>query len=190
MREGTPPAQVATEVRNEGSALGGGQTLACAAVFAWGSRPLSIRYVDIEDETPVIEQVPLSEPRSLTAKERALIDFLLAGPMGQAELRAQAETAQVVGVCSCGCPSVWIEVDPAMPPAHFGNDDAPYGPNGAVAITANQRKTKGSTEVTLHVVQGRLFELEVWTGGYGVKPRVDLARLEYENKRRRRSRLE
>ena len=49
----------------------------------------------------------------------------------------------------------------------------------AVSITAVQRKTKGFTEVTLHVVNGRMFELEIWAG-YGVRPRVDLTKLEYE----------
>jgi hypothetical protein len=42
-------------------------------------------------------------------------------------------------------------------------------------ITARQ----GRTEVTLHIVQGRLHELEIWAGGYGVRPRVDVTKLEY-----------
>jgi hypothetical protein len=32
--------------------------------------------------------------------------------------------------------------------------------------------------VRLHVVNGRMFELEIWSHDYGVRPRVDVAKLE------------
>ena len=120
----------------------------------------------------VAARVPLAEPRPLTAQERALLDYLLDGPLGRAELRRQAETARVVGLCSCGCASVWLGVDPATARADY---DAAW-----VSIAAAQRAASGNTEVTLHVVEGHLHELEIWAGAYGVRARVDVAELEYE----------
>src|SRR5712691_3568995 len=132
-----------------------------------------------ENPDPELKQVPLAQPRALSTTERALVDFLLAGPLGRDELRMQAETATVVGTCSCGCPSVWLAVDPGAPSATFADEDSVYGRAAAVDITASQRKTRRSTEVTLHVVNGRLWELEIWGGGFGVRPRVNVAKLEY-----------
>ena len=132
------------------------------------------------EDDPVVERVPLSQPRALTRKEGALIDFLLDGPLGRHELRKQAGTAHVTAACSCGCASVWVDTDPATPSAKFRADETVLGRTDWVPITAFQQKTNGVTQVTLHVVQGRLHELEIWTGGYGVRPRVDLRKLEYE----------
>jgi hypothetical protein len=108
-----------------------------------------------------------------------LIDFLLEGPLGRDELRKQAATASVAGVCRCGCPSVWLDVDPATPAAVFRSDETASGRTDWVPITAVQPKTRGSTEVTLHIVEGRLHELEIWAGGYGIRPRVDPTKLAY-----------
>ena len=45
--------------------------------------------------------------RPLTSREREVLDALLAVEFdGVAELRAQGRAATVVGVCSCGCPSI------------------------------------------------------------------------------------
>jgi len=130
------------------------------------------------DDDPVVECIPLANPRPLTANERALIDFLLQGPLGRDELRTQAETARVVGTCSCRCPSVWLDVDPESPIAEFQAEHSPSGDPAWVPITAVQPTRTGGTEVTLHVLGGRIHELEIWAGGYGVRPRVDPARLE------------
>ena len=135
--------------------------------------------MEVDRTEPVAERVPLPKPRRFTARERALVELLLDGPLGRDELRDQARTAQVTGVCTCGCPSVWLEVDPAAPSAQFSPAESPYGSAEAVDITAVQRKKRGTTEVTLHVVNGRMFELEIWAGDYGVRPRIDLAKLEY-----------
>jgi hypothetical protein len=127
------------------------------------------------------EKVALARPRALTAKERTLIEFLLDGPLGSGELRRQAETVRVVGTCSCGCPSVFLEADPSTPSARFRPEETPFGRTDWVPLTAWHRKSRGSTEVTLHVVGGRLEELEIWAGGFGVRPRVDLAKLERDD---------
>jgi len=51
-----------------------------------------------------IQLVPLAEPRPLTPQERELLAFLLDGPIDSPELRAQATTAVVNGVCNCDMP--------------------------------------------------------------------------------------
>lgn len=129
---------------------------------------------------PILEQVLLPEPRGLTPKERALIEFLLDGPLGRNELRKQAETAHVESICSCGCPSVVLEVDRTTPSVQYRADETILGRTDWVPLRAFQEKARGSTEVTLHVVEGRLFELEIWAGQYGVRPRIDVTKLEYE----------
>jgi hypothetical protein len=119
-----------------------------------------------EDHVSAVERVSLADPRPLTSEERDLLDFLVESPTSSEELRKQVATARVVGVCSCGCPSVWLEVE---------DDDQRGSRTESFPITARQ----GRTEVTLHIVQGRLHELEIWAGGYGVRPRVDVTKLEY-----------
>ena len=47
------------------------------------------------------------EPRALQPAERALLDFLLSADFpGRGELKAQAESIEVVGMCECGCGTV------------------------------------------------------------------------------------
>lgn len=47
------------------------------------------------------------KPRQLTARERAVLDLLLASDFPAAEaLREQAKTVEVVEICGCGCPSI------------------------------------------------------------------------------------
>jgi hypothetical protein len=78
----------------------------------------------VEKDEQIPTRVPLREPRPLTAKERPLIEFLLASPIAR-ELRLQVETVEVDAVCSCGCPSAWLRVDPATPVAQFSAEESP-----------------------------------------------------------------
>jgi hypothetical protein len=134
--------------------------------------------VGVDETEPIPEQVLLAEPRPFSSREEAIIDFLNSGPLGRNELREQAATARVVATCSCSCPSVWIEADPSAPVAVYTEAETPEGRTDHVALTAYQHKTRGSTEVTLHVVNGQMFELEIWGHAYGVRPRVDVSKLE------------
>jgi hypothetical protein len=111
--------------------------------------------------------VPLPEARPLTADERGLLDFLLAGPVDWPELRAQAETATVVGVCSCGCPSIQLAVDESAPGASLDGPEARTA--GWAEIRAVGVVEEGlETQVALHVVgdlrngEGVIRELEIW----------------------------
>jgi hypothetical protein len=132
-----------------------------------------------EANVPELKAVPLPKTRALTEKERALIDFLLAGPLGREELRNQVQSARVWGVCSCGCPSAFLEVDPGAPQAAFAPDEVPLGRTDAVSITAYRWNSRSWAEVTLHVDLGYVNELEIWGGKLGMRPRVDPGRLEH-----------
>lgn len=115
-------------------------------------------------EEPAPVEVPLPEPRPLTPAEAATL-AALAAHTGRAELRAQAAAAVVTGVCSCGCPSVYLRCDgPVLSTvdmvAHSGN-----GRDDWFAVHAyHGDMSNGGTQVTLHVMSGRIGELEVYAG--------------------------
>jgi hypothetical protein len=105
----------------------------------------------------VPQLVDLKEPRPLNRFERTVLDFVLDGPNGSPELRAQGASAVVVSACDCGCKSVGLEPTQDTPDADAGN--------GAYGLTADGTSSTGvDVEVTLHVIFGRLTELEVWDG--------------------------
>lgn len=93
-------------------------------------------------------------PRDLTPLERSVLDFLLSEPFsGRDELRSQAAAVQVPGRCQCGCATIDLVV---------GEDSIPRAPvRSRVPVEATT--TAGpATDVLLHVVEGRLRELEVY----------------------------
>lgn len=115
-------------------------------------------------------RIPLQEPRPLDEAERGLLDFLVAGPRGRPELRAQAVSAQAVGRCSCGCPSVYVAVDADAPP--LASKPSYY------SLTAWGRNADGEdVQATLHVVDGQLEELELFAGREGPAQLPPLASL-------------
>lgn len=105
--------------------------------------------------------VPLAEPRDLRPAERALLDALVART-GHAGLRDQARSAVVEATCSCGCPSVGLRtagtalstVDMLRFSGH-GRDDV-FGIHG--------HPDGDRVEVVVHVLAGRIGELEVYAG--------------------------
>jgi hypothetical protein len=119
------------------------------------------------DEEPDVQIVALPQPRPLTPRERELLDFLVAGPVNSPELRAQAETAEVSGVCSCGCPSIQFAVDDAAPRAHLDGPEV-VATGGAEIRAVGVVEEGRETGVTLHVIgdvvngKGVIWELEVW----------------------------
>jgi hypothetical protein len=116
--------------------------------------------------------LPLPAPRPLGEEERELVDFLLAGPLGNEELRLQARTARVVSHCSCGCRSVGLSVE--------GPGIAAPGTRSWLGLAAtDQSASGGRIEVTLHVVDGALDRLEVWGGRYGARPPLDIGRFQH-----------
>ena len=100
-------------------------------------------------------------PRALTPVERGILDFLLAADFqGVRELREQAKTAVVTGLCDCGCPSFNLAVDASCAAA-----DAVHLP-----VEARGRKTGDDyVELLLFVVDGLLVGIELLF--YGEPPR-------------------
>lgn len=95
--------------------------------------------------------------RPLTTTERALLDALLDHEFdGAAELRAQARAALASTDCECGCVTVELHV-PDDVPVSAAPDPAPV--EGTV-VDADGEPIGG---VLLHVAQGRLSGLEVYS---------------------------
>ena len=93
-------------------------------------------------------------PRPLTALERAVLDLLLSEPFpGRDELRDQAADVKVNGGCDCGCATVDLLVSgDSIPPAPVLR-----------RVPVEATTTAGpAADVLLHVVNGRLNELEVF----------------------------
>lgn len=109
-----------------------------------------------QDATAVQEDAPSSTPsRGLGTEERALIAFLLAEPfLGRDQLRRQMESAQVIGACPDGCPTVTLRVDRSL---------APTPPEAVtVPVEAEGRDADGMPIlVALHAADGYLQELEI-----------------------------
>lgn len=78
----------------------------------------------------------LEENRPLTAEERTVAEFLLryAAPKEALAFISQLEHARVTGKCSCGCPTVDLEVPPEFrvidPPPNRPLADATGRVNG------------------------------------------------------------
>ncbi len=104
---------------------------------------------------------PLAAARPLTPQERALL-LALAAVGGQA-LTAQVQAAEVVATCDCGCPSIGLATRAA-------DAVAP----GVRIVAAHAVVGGRSVDVNLHVVDGRMEELEVWAGSFGDDPRIGL----------------
>jgi hypothetical protein len=119
------------------------------------------------DSEPDVQILTLSQPRPLTPPERALLEFLLAGPVDSPELRAQAETAEVSGVCSCGCPSIRFAVGDDAPRALLDGPEV-VATGGAEIRAVGVVEDGLETGVTLHIVgdvsngEGVIWELETW----------------------------
>jgi hypothetical protein len=60
----------------------------------------------------------IDPPRELTSDERDLLEYLISlVPRGREALMCQAASARVDGVCTCGCGTYDLIVDPAAPSA-------------------------------------------------------------------------
>jgi hypothetical protein len=129
----------------------------------------------MDEEAFIPESVPLAQPRPLTSHERALVDWFVDGPVNSPEMRAQADAASVVATCSCGCPSVDLEVPPGVPAAPLNSDDPDVRNSEDASFIARATSPDGrEVNVILHVIAGRLVELEIWAGMYGGDRRTEL----------------
>ena len=119
--------------------------------------------------------VALEQPRRLSPQERALLDRVLDDSAATPELRQQAERATVSEICSCGCPSVTFAVPEDAPVARLDQQhpDVRYCADLTIERFATAPDGR-CVQVNLHILGGRLFELEIWAGWLGGDPSTEL----------------
>ena len=92
--------------------------------------------------------------RSLTQRERAVLDALLAADFeGVEQLRSEAENAVVIGGCECGCPSI----------------DFYDQPGAGMHVRVNAQVDGTPNGLFLYTVGGRLGGIE-WVGTSDADP--------------------
>jgi hypothetical protein len=97
------------------------------------------------------------ESRPLTERETEILTFLLTADFpGVEKLREQAQSAQVVGECACGCATVDLEVDAAAPVA----EEIPQA-NAVNAAGRSRPEAELPPELILFVRDGRLESIEI-----------------------------
>ena len=118
--------------------------------------------------------VPLADPRPATDVEGALLEALVA-PLGLRELANQVALAEVVSVCSCGCPSIGLRTKGPALSTDVVRRLSDVGRDNVLDVSAWGVNDEGrAVLVTLHVVEGLLEELEVWAGWDGGEVRTTL----------------
>jgi len=95
--------------------------------------------------------VLLAEPRPFSSPEEAIIDFLNSGPLGRNELREQAAHRPRGRNLQLWLPFRMDRGRSDFAGCRLHGSGNPGRPTDHVALTAYQYKTRGSTEVTLHV---------------------------------------
>ena len=117
----------------------------------------------IDDDTagqPVFRE--LLRPRPLSTAEQRLLSWLAteAGP----DATAQVADATVVGECTCGCSSVRLS------PSTTARREQVHSEVGASGLGVDG----SAVDVVLHLLDGRLHELEVFDSDAGEGVAVDL----------------
>ena len=109
----------------------------------------------------------LDVPRAPTEPERRLL-LALSAAVDEPLLHGQVETVLVDAVCRCGCPSVRLRSEePPMSGAAVVGLSA-RGRDDYFAVEATGHCPEGqSVSVVLHVVEGRVHELEVFAEAEG-----------------------
>lgn len=95
------------------------------------------------------------EARSLTTAERSLLDWMIDASSAGDDFVEQAASAQVVGVCDCGCPTIDLSVD--------GSPLPKFGPSTIIADAAGKCPSGNPVGVIVHVRDGLIAELEVYS---------------------------
>ncbi|MCZ2819231.1 hypothetical protein O2V63_02680 [Modestobacter sp. VKM Ac-2977] len=117
----------------------------------------------------------LESPRDLTRDERRLLEQLV-GVVGEQVLQRQLDAAVVTARCRCGCSSVRLHSTEA--PVAEGQVRQLSGPGRSDHFSVDARSRAPGfpdVHVVLHVVQGRVEELELFAGEGVAVPLADLA---------------
>jgi hypothetical protein len=116
----------------------------------------------------------LAHPRSPAPAELRLLSWLSATL--DEELTGQVADAVVVGACSCGCSSVRLSTSAPPAPAETLARLVPTDRPEVVALRSTGRGPDGhAITLTLHVIEGRLRELEIFDADAGEGVAVDLS---------------
>jgi len=133
--------------------------LAVARVFALARADRGLLLHDKRGWRPrgVVRHPVGVDPRPLTIRENEILAFLLSAEFPDVEkLRRQAQTAQVIGRCECGCATIDLRVDDSMPTA----DEV--GQSNAVDAAGRPAPDDGPPlELILFVKSGRLSSIEI-----------------------------
>lgn len=110
----------------------------------------------------------LDAPRAPTDAERRVLG-VLAAAAGDPVLSGQVASAVVDAVCRCGCSSVRLRADRSAAPARVGR----AGHHAVEAV--GSAPGHEHVQVVLHVLRGRVHELEVFDtrAGEGVPVALD-----------------
>ena len=104
----------------------------------------------------------LEASRRPSGPERRLLSWLAAA-VGQ-ELVDQAADPVVVGECTCGCSSVRLSTPAAPLPVQTVIQLSDTGRDDYLGVSSGGRGPDGQISVVLHVLEGRLYELEIFAG--------------------------
>ena len=106
----------------------------------------------------------LENPRGLSRDERRLLTALTAA-LDEPLLQRQVETAMVTALCRCGCPSVRLTSEPPpVPEAGVAQLSENHRPDYLHVEALGRGLNQATVQVILHVVDGRIDELEVFAG--------------------------
>ncbi len=114
----------------------------------------------------------LDTPRALSGDERRLLTGL-AAVVDDPLLLQQAGRAVVAAVCRCGCSSVRLCSDgPRVPAVRVAQLSSRQRPDYFCVDAVGRDANRATAQVVLHVVEGRIHELEV-CAGEGAAVRLD-----------------
>ena len=116
----------------------------------------------------------LDVPRAPSEPERRLL-LALAAAVDEPLLHGQVERVLVDAVCRCGCPSVRLRSEePPIPGAAVARLSA-RGRDDHFAVEATGHGPEGrSVSIVLHVVEGRVHELELFAEAEGALRAADV----------------
>ena len=128
----------------------------------------------VPPDASVWRDVDARRPSTAERRLLAALGTAVAEPL----LDEQVATVVVDGVCRCGCSSVRLRTDgPAVPAARVAQLSG-TGRDDHLAVAGTARTPAGhDVDVVLHVVRGRVHELEVFDTVDGEGAAVDTAAL-------------
>jgi hypothetical protein len=105
-----------------------------------------------------------------------LLSWLVIG-LGQ-DLTAQVAESRVIGECACGCSSVELATSAGPLPARTMRQLSDSGRLDYISLNSTARSALDHrVDVVLHLVDGRLHELEIFDVEAGEGTAVDLSSL-------------